>query len=180
MLDGDESLAQLLREFGVRREVELVFLKNAFVDEGLEDVVDVVAAEVRVAVCGEDLVDIAFGGGNEFENGDVEGAAAEIVNGNFAALFFVETVRQGGCGWLVNETEDFEARDFAGVFGGLALGVVEVSGDGNDGAVNGLVEEGFGPAFQFAQDERGYLRWSEDFVAEHDADDVFAGGIDAE
>ena len=64
MLDGDECFAQFLREFTVRREVDLVFLKNLFVDKGLKQVVDVVAAEVRVSVGGKHLVDVAFGGGD--------------------------------------------------------------------------------------------------------------------
>ena len=44
----------------------------------------------------------------------------------------------------------------------------------------GLAEVGLGPIFEFAQNERGNLRRSEDFVAEHDANDVFACRIDAE
>ena len=53
----------------------------------LQEFVDVVAAEVGVAVSREDLIDVAFGGGDEFEDGNFEGSAAEIVNGYVAAFF---------------------------------------------------------------------------------------------
>src|SRR5580704_5608076 len=157
----------------MRREVQFIFLKNAFMDEGLKQVVDVIAAEVGVAIGREDLIDIAFGGGDEFENGDIKRAAAEIVDGYAATLLFVQAIREGGGGGFIDEAKDFEARDFAGVFGGLALGIVEIGGDGDDGAVDRFVEEGFGPAFEFAQDERGNFWRRENFVAEHDADYIF-------
>ena len=92
MLQIDERFAKLLRQFAVRRKVKLVVLENSFVDESLEQVVDVVAAEVRIAVGGKDLEDIAVGGGNELEDGDVESPAAKIVDGDFAALLFMQAV----------------------------------------------------------------------------------------
>ena len=88
---------------------------------------------------------------------DIEGPAAKIVDSDAATLFFVETVSEGGSRRLVDQAKDFEARDFAGVFGGLALRIVEISRNGNDGAIDGFTEEGFGPVFQFAQNKRGYL-----------------------
>src|SRR6201996_7839763 len=93
---------------------------------GEEEVVDVVAAEVRVAVGGDDLEDAFV----ELEDGDIEGAAAEVVDRDEAVFLFVQAVGKGGGGGLVDEAEDFEAGDAAGVLGSLALGVVEVGGDG--------------------------------------------------
>ena len=112
MLDRDQCLAQFLREFAVRREVDFVRLKDLFVDEGLQQVVDVVAAEVRVAVGRENLINVAFGGGNEFQDGDVERAAAEIINGDAAALLFVQAIRERGSGWLVNQAQELRGRQF--------------------------------------------------------------------
>jgi len=56
------------------------------VHESLEQIVDVVAAEMRVAVGGKYLEDVAVGRGNELEDGNVESAAAEIIDGYLAAL----------------------------------------------------------------------------------------------
>ena len=54
----------------------------------------------------------------------------------------VKTVGSGGGGGLVDDTLDVEASDGSGVFGGLTLRVIEVSGDSDDGAVDGLAEIG--------------------------------------
>ena len=66
--------------------------------DGDEDVVDVVAAEVGVAVGGDDLEDALV----ELEDGDVEGAAAEVVDGDEAVFLFVEAVGQGCGGGFVD------------------------------------------------------------------------------
>src|ERR1700761_2186125 len=142
---------------------------------GEEEVVDVVAAEVGVAVGGDDLEDAFV----ELEDGDIEGAAAEIVDGDDLALiaaFFgaVETVGEGCGGWLVDQTQDVEASHAASVAGGLALRVVEVGGDGDDGLGNGRAEVSLGVALELAQDVGGDFRRGEGLVAETDAKD-FAG-----
>ena len=134
---------------------------------------------MRVAVGGEHLVNVAFAGGDQFEDGNVERAAAEIVDRDVAALLFVQAVSERGGGRLVDEAQDFEAGDAAGVFGGLALGVVEIGGHGDDRAIDRFAEVSFGPILQFAQDERGNFRRGKNFVAKHDADDVLALRVDA-
>jgi hypothetical protein len=53
MLECDQGFAQLLGNFAMRRKVDFVFLQNFFVDERLQKIVNVVAAEMRVAVGGE-------------------------------------------------------------------------------------------------------------------------------
>ena len=65
MFDGDEFFAQFLRQFGVRRKVHTMLLENLLVNESLQQVIDIVAAEMGVSVGGEDLVDVAFAGGDE-------------------------------------------------------------------------------------------------------------------
>src|SRR4029077_8730527 len=83
-------------------------------------------------------------------------------------------------GRFVDQAQNFEAGDFAGVFGGLALGVVEIGWYGDDGAFDGFAEMSFGPVFQLAKYERGDFWRGENFFAEQDADDVFARRVDAE
>src|SRR5258707_5820935 len=180
MLHGDERLAKFLGDFGMRREIDLVVLKDPLIHEGLEQIVDIIAAEVRIAVGGENLKDVAFPGGDQFQNGNVESAAAEVVDGDAAALFFMQAVGERGGGGLVDQAENFEARDFAGVLGGLALGVVEVRRHGDDSAVDSFAKVAFGPILQLAKNERRNLRRCENFVAKLDADDTLTGWIDAE
>src|SRR5205085_7000607 len=63
----------------------------------------------------------AFLAGQDVVGGEVAGAARRL-----------ERVRQGGGGRLVEDIEDFEAGDTAGVLGGLAARVVEVRRHGDD------------------------------------------------
>jgi hypothetical protein len=53
----------------------------------------------------------------------------------------VEAIGEGGCCGLTQHADDVEARDDAGVFGGLALLVVEVGGDGYHGVLDPVGSE---------------------------------------
>ena len=103
-----------------------------------DPLVEVVAAEVRVAVGRLDLEDALA----ELEDRDVERAAAEVVDGDLLVALLVETVGQGRRGRLVDDPLDVEAGDPAGVLGRLALGVVEVGRDGDDRLGDLLAEIG--------------------------------------
>ena len=132
-----------------------------------------------VAIGGKNLEDIACGRGNQLEHGNVERAAAEIIDGNAATLFFVEAVGERRSGRFVDEPQNLETGNLAGIFGSQALCIIEIGRHGDDGAVDGFAEKCFGPIFQFAQYESGNLRRGENSIAEEDADDVFARGINA-
>src|SRR5260370_2138014 len=130
----NQGFAKLLGQFAVRREINFIVLENQLVDKSLEKIVDVVAAEVRVTVGGKNLKNVAFGGGDELEDGNVKGTASEIVDGDFAALLFVQAVGEIRGSWFVDEAENFEAGNFASVLGGLGLGIVEIRGTGENSA----------------------------------------------
>ncbi len=115
------------------------------VDDAL---VEVVAAEVGVAVGGLHL-EGAFA---ELQDGDVEGAAAEVVDGDRLLRLLVEAVGEGGGRGLVDDAQHLEAGDLAGVLGGLALAVVEVGGDGDDGLGDRLAQVGLGVGLQLLED----------------------------
>src|SRR6266436_4501438 len=174
MLQADQGFAEFLREFAMGRKIDFILLQDKLVYKSLQKIVDIVAAEVRVAVGGEHLIDIALARGDEFQDGNIKRAAAEIVDGHAATLFFMQAVGERRGSRLVDETENFQTGDFAGVFGGLALRVVKIRRYGDDRAIDGFPEERFRPVFQFAQYECGDFRWSENLFAENDANDVFA------
>ena len=68
---------------------------NVFERDLQQEVVDVVAPEVRVAVGCEDFEDTVV----ELEDRDVEGSAAEVIDRDDAVLAFIESIGQrGGCG----------------------------------------------------------------------------------
>ena len=62
----------------------------------------------------------------ELEHRHVERAAAEVEDEDREVVLLVEPVRERGGGRLVDDAQHLEARDLAGLLGGLALGVVEV------------------------------------------------------
>ena len=60
------------------------------------------------------------------EHRHVERAAAEVEDEDRLVVLLVEPVGQRRRGRLVDDAQDLEARDLAGLLGRLALGVVEV------------------------------------------------------
>ncbi|MBG9885548.1 glutamate dehydrogenase, partial [Bacillus toyonensis] len=130
-------------------------LLDEVVDETL---VPVVAAETVVSGRGAHLdrgevVVLAH-----LEEGDVEGPAAEVEDEDqLVLLALVETVGESRSGGLVDDAQDVEARDLAGLLGGLALGVVEVGGDGDDRVGHRVSQVGLGVALELHEDARGDL-----------------------
>ena len=130
----------------------LSFLKlsTSHRDQG---VVPVVAAQVGVAVGRLDLEHAVA----DLEDGHVKGAAAEVEHGDLFVLLLVEAVGQRSRGRLVDDAQDLEARDLAGVLGRLALGVVEIRRHRDHGLRDLLAEVGLGVGLQLAEDEGGNL-----------------------
>ena len=109
---------------------------------------------MRVAV-GRLHLDDAFA---DFEDRDVERAAAEVVDGDRLVLLLVEAVGQRRGRRLVDDAHDLEAGDLPGVLGRLTLRVVEVRRHGDDRLGHRLPEILLGGLLQLLQDHRGDLR----------------------
>jgi hypothetical protein len=92
-----------------------------------QGVVEVLAAKVGVARGGLDRKDTA----GDVEERDIESSAAEVEDEHvlLALSLAVETVGDGGGGRLVDDTEDVQPGDRAGVLGRKTLRVVEVRGN---------------------------------------------------
>ena len=133
-----------------------------------QGIVPVVAAEVGVAVRGLDLEHAVA----DLEHGDVERPAAEVEHRDLLVLLLVEAVRKRGRGRLVDDAKDLEARDLAGILGGLALGIVEICRHRDHGLRDLLAEVGLRVGLELAEDERGDLLRGEllDLVAHLDLD----------
>ena len=111
----------------VGAEVDAVVVLE-LLDHPLDDpVVPVVATEVVVTGGGLDLDDALA----DLEQGHVERAATEVEDEDGLVVALVEAVGQRGRGRLVDDALDVEARDLAGLLGGLALRVGEVRRDGD-------------------------------------------------
>ena len=118
-----------------------------------QQIVEVVAAEVVVAVARQHLGDVAFHGHHR----DVEGAAAEIVNQRRVPRSVAVAVSQAGGGGLVENAHHFQPGQRAGFARGVALRVRKVGGHGDHGLLRALAQRAVRPLRQFAQDQRGDL-----------------------
>ena len=120
----------------VGAQIDAVLLPGTVADVLEQQIVEVVAAELRVAVAGQHLDDAFLG----LHDGHVEGAAAEVVDEHAAQLALAGVVGQRGGGRLVEDAHHFQPGQLAGLARRLALGVVEVGGHGDDRLVDRLPE----------------------------------------
>ena len=141
------GLLEALQGLLVLGQVDALVLLELLEQPVDDALVEVVAAEVGVAVGGLDLEDAVA----ELEDGDVEGAAAEVVDRDLLVGLLVQAVGQRRGGGLVDDALDVEAGDAAGVLGGLALRVVEVGRHGDDGLGDGLAQVGLGVGLELLQ-----------------------------
>ena len=90
-----------------------------------------------IARGGQDLKDTII----DRKEGDIESSTAEVVDDNFRfTALLVKTVGDGGSSRIVNDTKDLQTGDGTGILGSLALGVVEMGRDGDDGMGDLLAE----------------------------------------
>jgi hypothetical protein len=109
---------------------------------------------VRVAVRGLHFEDAVA----DFENADVKRATTEVIHGDLFVLLLVEAVSERRGGRLVDDAEHFEPRDLAGVLRGLALRVIEISGNRDDGLRDLLAELRFRISLELRENHRADLR----------------------
>ena len=147
-------LLQTLERHPVLAQIDAVALLELGGDPLDDALIEVVATQVRVAVGRLDLDD-AFA---DFENRDVEGAAAEVVHGNRLVLLLVEAVGQRRRGRLVDDAHHLETGDLARLLRRLTLRVVEVGRHRDDRLGHLLAEILLRRLFQLLQDHRGDLR----------------------
>ena len=146
------SLRRCKRELVVA-QVDALLLLELVREVGDHPQVEVLAAQEGVAVGGLHLEHAVA----DLEHRHVERAAAQVVDRDDAALALVHAVGKGSRGRLVDDAQNVEAGDAAGVLGGLALGVVEVGRDGDDRLLDLLAEIRLGRLLHLAQDERRNL-----------------------
>ena len=150
---------------GVALDVDAGFFFE-FVDEEIDyGVVKIFTPEVGIAVGGHDFKNAVA----ELEDGDVKSTTTEVENDDFFVLFGLEAVGQGSGGRLVDDALNLEAGDFASIFGGLALRIIEIGWYSNDGFGDWLAEESLGVGFDFAEDHGGDFLWSVFFAIHFDS-----------
>ena len=98
-----------------------------------QTLVEVFTTQEGITVGGQHfelMLTVDFG---NFNNGNIEGAATQIVHGDlYITALLVHTVGQRRGGGLVDDSLDVQAGNFTGVLGRLALGVVEIGRHGDN------------------------------------------------
>src|SRR4030095_361932 len=123
------SLAQALQRHAVLAEIDAVALPELADDPFNDALIEIVAAEVRIAV-GRLHFDDALA---DLQDRNVERAAAEVIDGDGLVLLLVEAVSERGRSRLVDDAHHFEAGNLPRFLSGLALRVVEIRRHGDDG-----------------------------------------------
>ena len=148
------SLAVRTRESRSWLSRSLSFGKVVLLKQVAEQaVVEIVAAQCAVATGGFDFKQ-PFG---QLQYGYVECTAAQVVNDKRAFRGVVQTVGNRGGGRLVEQTQYVQARQTRGIFGGLALCIVEIGGNGNDSADQIAAQCFFGTRFEGFEDFRRHF-----------------------
>ena len=118
-------------------------------------VVEVVPAEMVVAVAGDHLHHAFL----DPHDGDVEGAAAEVVDEDALALVLPRLVDQRRSGGLVDDACHLQSGDLASLACGLTLGVGEVGRNRDHRPADRPAEPALGHLLQPRQDDgRDLLR----------------------
>ena len=159
---------QPLEGLGVFARVDTVFLLEPVRHVIHQGFIEVVAAQVRIAAGGNDAEDPL----GHFQNGNVEGSAAQVEDDDFFFLLLVQTVGHRRGRGLVDNPHHLQPGNLPGVLGRLALRVVEVSRHGNHGLVDPVAQVGLGRFFELAQDVGGDLGRGVFLTADADFDEL--------
>ena len=117
--------------------------------------IPIVAAQLGVAAGGLDIED-ALG---DTQHGHIEGATTEVEHQHPLNGAAVEAIGQGGSGGFIDDPLHGQARQPTGVAGGLALGIVEIGGNGDHRRLHRLPQIGGRVIAKLAQDAGQQLLW---------------------
>ena len=142
-LSGHFVLAQVDAVLGLERVRHPV-------DDAL---IEIIAAQVGITIGGQDLGHAVA----HLNDGDIERAAAQIVDHDLLVFLFINAVCQRSGSGLVDDTLDVQARNGAGVLGCLTLAVVEVCRNGDDCIGDSLAQISLSISLQLLQDHSADL-----------------------
>lgn len=134
-------------------QIEAVALAKLVRQAGGEQIVEVVATEVVVAMAGQHFGDVAF----DRDHRNVEGAAAEVVYQHRVARPVPIAVSEAGGRGFIQDAHHLQARQSAGLARGVSLPVGEIGGHRNHGLLRKLAQGAMGPLRQLTQDESRYF-----------------------
>ena len=147
------SFLQALCGHLILAQVDAVLVLESICHPVDDALVEVIAAQVGITVGGQNLGHAVA----HLDDGDIEGAAAQVVDHDLLVIFLIDAVCQRSGSRLVDDTLDVQAGDGAGVLGSLTLAVVEVSRNGDDGLGDRLAQISLSISLQLLQDHSADL-----------------------
>ena len=89
-----------LHMVGMGVQIEAILIEN-FPDKEICDLaIEVIASEMRVAVSRQDFEDAVL----EFQDGNIEGSSAKVIDGNRALGLLLESIGQRGSGRFIDNS----------------------------------------------------------------------------
>ena len=171
-------LLEALQGQGIVVQVDAVLLFELIGQVVDDREVEVLAAEEGVAVGGEHLELMLAVDLGDLDDGDVEGAATQVIDGDLGvATLLVQAIGQGRGSGFVDDALHIQAGDAAGVLGRLALGIVEVGGHRDHRVGDGFAEVLLGGLLHLAEHLSRNLRRRELVVLDADPS-IAIGRID--
>jgi hypothetical protein len=131
-------------------DIDVVPLAQMIDREADQFLVEIVAAQMIVAVAGQHFDDVAL----QVDDRDIEGATAEVIDQRLARAAVAAFIRQRRCRRLVDDAYHLQAGDFAGFARRLALRIGKIGGHGNHRLAHRLTQVRLGNVPQSAQDHR--------------------------
>ncbi len=159
-------------------QIDAAFLLELIGNVVHQYLVEVVAAEVRVAIRGQHLENAVIA---HIEDRNIERTTTQVEHCYLLILLLVEGVGDAGRSRLVDNAHALlddlailapylvfgvETGDGRGIDGGLPLGIVEVGRNGNDRLADGVTEVSFRRFLELPQHHRGDFRRRERFAVD--------------
>ncbi len=89
----------------------------------------------------------------DLQDGDIKGTATQVKDRNLLFSFLVQAIGQRGGRRLIDNTEHIQPGNLPGILGGLALAIVEISRNRDDGISNFLTQILFRSLFDIGQNK---------------------------
>ena len=133
---------------------------------------------MSITVCGLYFKDAI----TELKHGNIKCTTTKVEDNNLLIFVLFESISHSGSGWFIHDTLYFKTGNFTSILGCLALRIVEISWDRNDGLSDFFAQEGLGIGFNLAKNHSGNAFWSVFFAVEFNRDvaifiDNLVGGI---
>ncbi|MNQ62226.1 NAD-specific glutamate dehydrogenase [compost metagenome] len=168
MLDRRRHVQQLPLGAGI----ELATQTGLFLDPVCQQMIEIIATQRRVAAGSHHLEHPAM----QTQDGNVKGAATEVIDGDHPFLTGVEAVGDGGGGGLVEQAQHVQTGQPGRILGALALGVIKIGGHCDDHTVEITAEGGGAALGQFFEDLRRDLHRIDQPLAGLDLGHAVVGG----